>query len=335
MKKIIRIADEKQGIVQITTADERWYLKPSTDPITQLPVFKPVPSSTWVASYWPKGIGYYRWLADKGWDEAQAIKEAAGDKGSAVHAALEMILNGQEFRIDTKVLDKNKSTEQEPALRELTYDELICVKAFLDWKTEIAADYRIETIATETNVFSDIHSFAGTLDWLLRLTPRPEGKNPLKLAGPTVYLTDFKTSQDIWDSHELQISSYGETITNGENPIFERNENGTESNKLLDVSSLRLAILQIGYRRNKDGFKFSEIANRFDDFKVAQHIWRREHTSAKSGELNKPGFTQRDFPIVLSPAKAAPQRSRRRKSKSQRKELKALQENHQNKLYGN
>lgn len=68
---------------------------------------------------------------------------------------------------------------------------------------------------------------------------------------------------------------------------------------------MRMAILQIGYRRNKDGYKFTEIADRFQDFKVAQHIWRREHTSAKTGELNKPGFTQRDFPIVLSPARNA------------------------------
>jgi hypothetical protein len=140
MKKIIRTTDEKRGIVQITTADERWYLKPSTDPVTQLPIYKPVPSSTWISNYWPKGIGYMRWLAEHGWDEAEAIKQAAGDKGSAVHAAIEMILNGLEFRIDTKVLDKNKSTEQEPVMRELTYEELVCVGAFLNWKAEIEVD---------------------------------------------------------------------------------------------------------------------------------------------------------------------------------------------------
>jgi hypothetical protein len=140
----------------------------------------------------------------------------------------------------------------------------------------------------------------------LRLTPRPEGANPLKLAGPTVFVIDFKTSQDIWDSHELQVSSYRVALENGENPLHERNENGTETSALLDVSGLRAAILQIGYRRNKAGYKFTEIADRFEDFKVAQHIWRREHTSAKTGGLNTPGFTQRDFPIVLSPARLTP-----------------------------
>ena len=37
MKKVIRIADERRGIYQITTADERFYLKPTIDPVTNLP----------------------------------------------------------------------------------------------------------------------------------------------------------------------------------------------------------------------------------------------------------------------------------------------------------
>jgi hypothetical protein len=40
----------------------------------------PVPSVTWISGFWPKGIGFYKWLADKGWDEAEAAKQAAGDK---------------------------------------------------------------------------------------------------------------------------------------------------------------------------------------------------------------------------------------------------------------
>lgn len=214
-----------------------------------------------------------------------------------------MILNGIELRIDTKVADRLKSTELDAVRRDLTTDEIVCIMAFLNWKAEIEADYDLETIATETNVFSDIHNYAGTADWLVRLTPKPEGDNPLKFAGPTPFVIDFKTSQDIWDLHELQVSSYRVALENGENPLHERNANGTDSNKLVDMAGLRMAILQIGYRRNKAGYKFTEIADRFEDFKVAQHIWRREHTSAKTGDLNTPGFTQRDFPIVLSPAR--------------------------------
>jgi hypothetical protein len=75
---------------------------------------------------WPVRVLVVRnapvWLADKGWDEAEAVKIAAGDKGSAVHLAIERILNGEEFRIDTKVEDKARSTEQ-AAMRDLTYEE--------------------------------------------------------------------------------------------------------------------------------------------------------------------------------------------------------------------
>lgn len=295
MKKVIRSTDEKRGIVQITVADERWYMKPGKNSATDIPTYNPVPSVTWIAGFWPKGVGFYKWLADKGWDEAEAAKQEAGDKGSAVHLAIEKILNGEEFKIDTKVQDKNKTTEQELATRELTYEELLCVQSFLDWRTETAQDYDIETLATETVVFSETYGYAGTVDWIVRLTPKPEGKNPLKLAGPTPFVIDFKTSKQVWKEYELQISAYRVALENGENPIYEQNPNGTEG-KLVDMSGLRTAILQVGYERNRAGYKFTEIANAFDLFQVAQRIWKTE-----VGD-NTPGFTKRDFPIVLSPA---------------------------------
>jgi hypothetical protein len=278
MKKITRIADEKRNIVQITVADERWYMKPGKDPVTEVPVYTPVPSVTWIAGYWPKGVGFYKWLADKGWDEAEAVKAAAGDRGSAVHLAVEKILNGEEFRIDTKIEDKNRSTEHEVAKRDLTYEELVCVESFLDWYREV----KPETIATETVIFSDIHSYAGTVDYVCRIDGVP-------------YVIDFKTSKQVWKEYALQVSAYRVALANGENPLFEKNPNGTNSNKRVDMSGLRTAILQLGYDRNKAGYKFTDIEDAFPLFKVAQQIWKVE-----VGERT-PGFTKRDFPIVLSP----------------------------------
>jgi PD-(D/E)XK nuclease superfamily len=261
MKKIIRETDEKRGIVQITVADERWYTKPGQDPVSGVPVCTPVPSVTWIAGSWPKGIGFYRWLAEKGWDEAEAIKVAAGDKGSRVHLAIEHILNGEEFRIDTKVADKNRSTEQELATAELTYEELLCVKSFIDWRNEV----KPEILATETTIFSDINGYAGTVDCVCRIKGIP-------------YVIDFKTSKQVWKEYELQISAYRVALENGENPIYELNPNGTQG-KMVDLSGLKMAILQVGYDRNKDGYKFTEIDDAFPLFQVAQQIWREEHTS--------------------------------------------------------
>jgi hypothetical protein len=290
MKKIIREVDEKRRIVQITVADERWYTKPSQHPESGMPVYLPVPSVTWIAGHWPKGIGFYKWLAEKGWDEAEAAKQAAGDKGSVVHLAVETILTGEEFRIDTKVPDKGRSTEQEAYMRELTYEELLCVKSFLDWRAEFEKEYIIESIASELTLISDIHQCAGTADWIVRMTHRETKEK-------TVWLIDFKTSKQIWREYELQLSAYRTMLENGENPIHEKNENGTETDKLVDMSGLKVAILQLGYDKNRAGYKFTEIEDAFHLFKVAQQIWKRE-----IGE-NTPGFTVRDFPIVLSPGK--------------------------------
>lgn len=274
MKKIIKDVDEKRGIVQVTIADERFYLKSSINPETGLPEYKSVPSVTFITQSYPKGIAYYKWLADKGWDEAEALKTAAGDKGSKVHLAIADILQGKEVRIDSKYT--NKTTEQD---EELTLEECDAVLSFLAWRTEMEKEYVVETLAYETVVFSDKHGYAGTIDWVVKLTHKETGE-------VEYWILDFKTSQYIWPSHELQLSAYKQTLENAENHIAG-----------LDVTNLRIAILQVGYRRNKGGYKFTEIEDDFDMFLTAQKIWKREHGDET--------FQKKDYPIILSPAMKA------------------------------
>lgn len=294
MQKLIRQVDEKKGIVQVTVGDERWYFKESKESKTGNPIMRAVPSVTWIAGHYPKGVQFYKWLAEKGWDESQAIKVAAGDKGSKVHEAISSIFRGEEVRIDSKFVNRSKSDAENTVVEELTFEEIECILSFLNWKKETEEDYTIQSLAWDMTVFSESEEYAGTIDWIALLTPKEGGKNPLKLAGPTPFLTDFKTSQYIWTEYELQISAYGRTVSNGENPIMELNENGTMSGKLMDVSGLRLAILQLGYRKNKNRYKFTELEDQFDLFQVAKEIWKRE-TSGQSPR-------QVDIPIVLSPA---------------------------------
>ncbi len=132
MKKVIREVDEKRGIVQVTIADERWYVKEEKDVKTDLPIFKYVPSVTWICGFYPKGLQFYKWLAEHSWDESQAIKQAAGDKGSKVHDAISAILRGEEVRIDSKFL--NRSTDE---LEELTLEECDAILSFVNWRTEV------------------------------------------------------------------------------------------------------------------------------------------------------------------------------------------------------
>jgi hypothetical protein len=267
MKKIIKEVNDKLGIVQVTIADERWYVKETTDTTTGLPTFSYVPSVTWIAGHYPKGIAFYKWLADQGWDESQAIKQAAGDKGSKVHDAISAILRGEEVRIDSKFL--NRSTEQ---FEELTLEECDCILSFVNWRKEVQP----ESIAWDVVVFSEKYGYAGMIDYICKI----DGKN---------YIVDFKTSQQVWPEYELQVSAYKKPIESAEFAI----------DGFTDVADINLAVLQVGYRRNKAGYKWNEIEDKFPLFLAARQIWASE----TEGEAPK----KKDYPIVLSPAaKQAP-----------------------------
>lgn len=272
MQKLIKVVDEKRGIVQVTTSDERWYVKEVKDKETGLPKHLFVPSVTWIAGHYPKGVQFYKWLADKGWDESQAIKQAAGDKGSKVHEAISAIFRGEEVRIDSKFM--NKTTEQ---LEELTFEEIECIMSFIDWRNSLKS---FEAIAWDVVVFSEQGNYAGTVDLIARV----DGE---------LYVIDFKTSQYIWTEYELQVSAYARALENGENPIYAKNPNGTEG-KMIDLSGLKIAILQIGYRKNKSRYKFTDIENQYSMFEIAKAIWQRDSSTQEPRQV--------DLPIVLSPA---------------------------------
>lgn len=271
MKKIIRKVDEEKGIHQITTSDERWYSKEMKNEKTGLPEIIFVPSVTWITQSYPKGIGYYKWLAEHGWDEAESLKTTAGDKGTKVHLAIEDIMQGKEVRIDSKYPNKSLGIDEE-----LTLDECDAILSFIAWKAEMEKENTLETLTFEKTIFSDQYKYAGTIDWVVKMISKATGE-------VTYWIIDFKTSQFVWPSHELQLNAYKKTIENGENVI-----------EGMDISNIRMAILQVGYKKNKAQYKFTEIENDFEMFLNAQSIWKKEHGT----EAPK----QRDYPIVLSPA---------------------------------
>jgi len=255
MIKEIRVVDKKRGILQCTSVDERWYIKSTTDTTTGLPVYEYVPSVTWIAEHYPKGIAFYKWLAGKGWDEAEALKNAAADKGSKVHQAIGDLIDGKEIRIDTKY--KNPTTEKE---EEFTLEEYECIMAFADWFKKVNP----EIIDRECVVWGD--GYAGTVDLLCKI----DGK---------VYIVDFKTSQYIWPSMELQISAYKHAYKQPDISIVQVEDN------------INLAILQLGYRLNKNKYKFTEVEDNYQEFLAAKLIWAKE----QKGVCPK----QRDFPLAI------------------------------------
>jgi len=253
----IEIKKVQNGILRVTTTDERWYQIGETF----------LPSVTWICGHYPKGIAFYKWLADKGWDEAEAIKSAAGDKGSKVHKAIEDILKGKTVKYDSKY--RNPSTEE---LEELTPQEYGCVMSFVDW----AKETNPEVIATEYTVINQELGYAGTVDFKAKINGQ-------------VYLIDLKTSQQVWPEHELQVSAY----------------------KHADKGVEKLAILQVGYNRNKAKYKFTDIEDKFDLFLAARQIWVNE--TAGTVPL------QKDYPLTLSWKKPVEKKPRTKKVAVRRK----------------
>jgi hypothetical protein len=130
----------------------------------------------------------------------------------------------------------------------------------------------------EVNFVKDVPHYAGTLDLLCKIGGEP-------------YLIDFKTSQRIWAEHEIQVSAYKHALE--DRPV-----------------SLKLAILQVGYRGNRtrqDGtrtmWKLTEVQDQFDLFLAARKIWEKETEGVE--------VFKKDYPLAVSlvpPTKEQPKK---------------------------
>lgn len=224
--------------IQITTTDERWYLHPEHK--------QWVPSSTWICSYVPSKE-LVVWMAKKGWDEAELIKQEAGSKGSRVHKGIEVLISGGEVK------HNDCFTDGDNEFKELSVEEYEAIISFKAWCDEAKPKF----LASERTVFNSELNYAGTLDCIAEID------------GIT-YLLDFKTSVEVYPSHKYQISSY------------------------LHCDGIRvdkMAVLQVGYKRNKKKFKFTETEDEFDGFLAAKVFWAKEN-------LNKQPL-QKDLPTTI------------------------------------
>lgn len=225
----------KDGVIQVTTTDERWYLYPPTG--------EWFPSATWITSYVPSRE-LTIWMAKKGWDEAELIKQEAGARGSRVHKGVEILIAGGEIHHNESL------TDGEGNYAEITVQEYEAIISFYDWAKEMNPKF----ISSERTVFNKELKVAGTLDCIAEI----DGQ---------IYLIDFKTSANIYLSHQAQISFY-KTCD--------------------DVKVDKMAILQLGYARNKKKYKFTEVEDKFDRFMDAYGFWSEDN-------LNKQPY-QKDFP---------------------------------------
>ena len=277
MRKEIREIKTIGGkkICRITCPDERWYSKEVLSPITGLPETDFFESSSWISSYYPKGKRFIRWIGEIGFEEAQRRMIEAGVKGSKVHLAAEDIMRGIEVKMDAKYPNK----DNDGAIEELTAEEYEGIMSLVDWVDTV----NIEVLATEATGFNHKFHYAGTIDLICKIDDQ-------------VWVIDYKTSPSIWPSHEIQLSSYGQ----------------------LDVQELKvtkeewknrkLAILQLGYSRNKiKKYKFTEIEDKFDLFLATKRIWANECAGIKP--------KQKNYPLSVQVKKLAPKKTAKKKTK--------------------
>ena len=271
MKKEIKeiITINKKRIIRITCPDERWYSRLIIDEKTGLPgSYEFIPSVTWIKSYWYTSPYLIKWIADKGLSEAETIRNEAGIKGDKVHQATEDIDSGIGIKINDKYENKRNGE-----LEELTVEEIETINSYVDYIDK----EKPELLANEMTVFSHEKSkeqYAGTLDRIWAMGFIKDGVRQ-------IWIIDLKTSKSIYKDMVIQVSAYSKADINY---------------KALGITdeeweNRKLAILQLGYRRNKNGYKFTEIHSRYDLFKMAYQTWLEENPNTKP--------FQKDFPLVM------------------------------------
>ena len=136
------------------------------------------PSVTSILRYYPKGDGFYKWVGSVGKEEAEKIRDFAGEQGNKVHKAIENYLSNKEIDYDS-----------------LSAKESGLVIAFLDWYKDLITEHKVEVVALELPVLNEVDGYAGTIDIVLKIDQE-------------IWIVDIKTSNYVQTTHKLQLSAY-------------------------------------------------------------------------------------------------------------------------------
>ena len=151
------------------------------------------PSVTTILQYMPKNKFFEMWLKDVG-HNADLIMRRAGKEGTQVHEAIETLLEGEELHW----MDDYGNAKYNEKVWEM-------INKFVDFWTTC----KPELISTEEFVYSDEYRYAGTADLVCKL----DGE---------VWLIDFKTSNSLHKSYDLQLASYAKALKESKGIEIER-----------------------------------------------------------------------------------------------------------------
>jgi len=214
------------------------------------------PSVTTVLEVLPKGAGYYQWLKDVGNNADIVIKKAA-DSGSKVHHALEEYLLGKEIRWTDK---KGNAC--------YNWEEWQMINRFVDfWKS-----YNPGLLAVELNMISDKFLLGGTLDIICYINNE-------------LWIIDTKTSNQVHDSHALQLAAYAMMWN-------DTHEEQVQRIGVMHLKALSKGKDKTGKKIQGEGWKLHEfeepLANLWESFCDLRRIWDRQHPNYKPKNLSLP-----------------------------------------------
>lgn len=144
------------------------------------------PSATTILLSYPTSPQLTAWIAAHGMEEATNIRDEAGISGTKIHAACDMLEEGQ------TLFEAN-----------YTIKEWVKIKSFVDWFHE----YKPTMIAGEIQVFSRKGKYAGRVDRIY------------KINGDTVVL-DFKSSSALHPHFPLQFAAYANAIEENSDEVI-------------------------------------------------------------------------------------------------------------------
>lgn len=210
-----------------------------------------VPSVTTILEAYPKDYHFYKWLKENG-EEADAIRDAAGRRGSNVHAMTEAYDAGAEV---TLLTDDGRVAWR--------LDEWAMFERYV----EFSERYNPHILQSEQNYVSQWLGFAGTIDRIIQLN------------GKTILL-DIKTSNMVHETYWLQLAAYRELL---------RQVNGME---VQEVGVLWLNAKTRGEGRNGaiqgKGWQLLTKDDTSDDwqlFKHTQALWKAKNKDVLPRQL--------------------------------------------------
>ena len=233
-----------KNLNKIQVLDERFY---TLDNETYYP------SVTTVLNAYPKGVFFNNWLKANG-DDADKILKEAGEQGSNVHDAIESFLKGNELLW----FDDNGRE-----LYTLLEWQMIC--RFMEFYKSVS---KVEQI--EMQLFSTKHKIGGTLDLVCIIN----GER---------WLIDFKTSNNIYKTYELQLAIYKEVYQ--------------EMMKDVKIDRYGVLWLKASTRTEKPpmqgiGWQIKEFADNhehnFNLYKHTRALWDEENKNYKPKNLEYP-----------------------------------------------